>query len=169
VTICADKVESKGMAGTARGSAGSWIRTAPSAGIGGRPPARLPGGAIGTGGTSGSPEGGRNAMSIKRISVFLVAQAACASAFRRGAGADPTTRSDANVTIGPEPRGGQGARERRGLQEGAGPLVDRKGLHWSREGEAERSLSVETVDKTVDVPRHAVLVLDNPTRFRSAR
>lgn len=102
-------------------------------------------------------------MFIKRISVLFTALVTCGTAFAQGpAGLEiRTTRSDATATID------------RSLGEGKAlvSVVDSKkepvlsltarDFTVSRGGETGKVLSVETVDKTVDFPRHAVLVLDN--------
>jgi hypothetical protein len=100
-------------------------------------------------------------MLIKRISVFLVALAACAAAFAAEPVQIRTTRSDANVTIEQSLGEGKALVSVVDSRKEPVPSLTARDFTVSRGGEAGKVLSVETVDKTVDVPRHAVLVLDN--------
>ena len=102
-------------------------------------------------------------MLIKRISILSVALMTCGAAFAQGPPGLQirTTRPDAAVTVD------------RSLAEGKalvsvvdakkGPVLGLTAHDFTvaRAGEAGKVVSVEPISKTIDVPRHTVLVLDN--------
>lgn len=108
-------------------------------------------------------------MVIKRVSGLVVVLWMVGAAFAAGQVQIRTNRSDATATV------------ERSLGEGKAlvSVVDSKkeavaGLTArdftvSRGGETGRVLSVETVERTVDVPRHTVLVLDNSYSIEERR
>jgi len=100
-------------------------------------------------------------MLIKRIFVFLLALAACGAALAADDVQIRTTRSDATVTIDRSMGEGKALVTVVDSKKAPVPSLTASDFAVSRGGETGRVLSVEKVDKTVDVPRHAVLVLDN--------
>ncbi|MGE5347423.1 MAG: OmpA family protein [Acidithiobacillales bacterium] len=103
-------------------------------------------------------------MLIKRLSILLVAVAASATAFA----AEPppgleigTTRPDANVTFEQSLADGKAlVSVVNAKKEPVLGLTDRD-FTVARAGQAGKITSVEPVSKTVEVPRHVVLVVDN--------
>jgi len=101
-------------------------------------------------------------MLIKRLSILLIAVAAAGTAF---AGESPvqirTTRPDANVTF--EKSVADGKALVSVLDAKQEPLLGlaAKDFAVARAGAAAKVVSVEPISKSVEVPRHVVLVLDN--------
>ena len=99
-------------------------------------------------------------MLIKRVSILLVALMACGAAFA----AEPqirTTRPDATVTVDRSLGEGKALVSVTDSRKAPVLSLTARDFTVTREGETGKILSVESVDKTVEVPRHAVLVLDN--------
>ena len=108
-------------------------------------------------------------MWIKRISVFLLALAACGAALAADDVQIRTTRSDATVTVDRSLGEGKTLVTVVDSKKAPVPSLTARDFTVSRGGETGRVLSVDTVDKTVDVPRHAVLVLDNSYSIQERR
>src|SRR5262245_18148604 len=161
--------ESKGTAGAGRGCARSYDphdRRARASSADRPAPAK---GDFERAGPSGGPEGGRDAMLIKRIAVFLVALAGCAAMARAQGVQIGTTRSDATVTMDRSLGEGKALVTVLDSRKEPVPGLTARDFTVSRGGEVGRVLSIESMDKSVDVPRHAVIVLDNSYSIQERR
>jgi len=108
-------------------------------------------------------------MLIKRTSVFLVALMAWGAVLVAQDVRIGTTRSDATVTIDRTMGEGKALVTVLDSRKEPVPSLTARDFTVSRGGETGRIVSVESVDKTVDVPRHVVLVLDNSYSIEERR
>ena len=100
-------------------------------------------------------------MLIKRASVFLVVLAAFGAVLTAQDVQIRTTRSDSTVTLDRNMGEGKALVTVLDSSKNPVPSLTARDFTVSRGGEVGRVVSVESVDKSMDVPRHTVLVLDN--------
>ena len=108
-------------------------------------------------------------MLTKRVSVFVVVLWVVGAAFAAGQVEIRTTRSDATVTVDRSLGEGKTLVTVVDSKKQPVPSLTARDFTVSRGGETGKVLSVETVDKSADVPRHTVLVLDNSYSIQERR
>lgn len=108
-------------------------------------------------------------MVIKRVSGLVVVLWMVGAAFAAGQVQIRTNRSDATATVERSLGEGKALVSVVDSKKEAVPGLTARDFTVSRGGETGRVLSVETVERTVDVPRHTVLVLDNSYSIEERR